>query len=65
MESSLVKIGKWKLAARTDVPDFRDFIYEPALIKLPLSIGIPKQLNIRDQGTRVACTGFGLAAAVD
>ncbi len=65
MESSLVKIGKWKLAARTDVPDFRDFIYEPALIKLPLSIGIPKQLNIRDQGTGVTCTGFGLAAAVD
>jgi len=53
------------LDARADAPDFRDFIYEPPLIRLKASLPVPANLNIRDQGTDGSCTGFGLAAAID
>jgi len=59
------KIGKFQLTARTDAPDFRDFMYEPALVSLAPSLPVPAGLNIRNQGTEGACTGFGLAAAID
>jgi len=59
------KLGRFILNARTDVPDFRDYSYEPALINLKLELPPPDDLNIRDQGTEGACTGFGLAAVVD
>jgi len=59
------KLGKFELTARADVPDFRDYIYEPALIHLKSSLRKPGALNIRNQGTEGACTGFGLAAAID
>ena len=59
------KLGKRLLTARTDIPDFRDYMYEPALINLKAKMGVPQDLNIRDQGSLGACTGFGLAAAID
>jgi hypothetical protein len=62
---SVTKVGSWKLAARTDAPDFRDFTYKPALVGLASTLEVPKNLNIRDQGEEGACTGFGLAAAID
>ena len=56
---------KYQLTARQDAPDFRDFTYQPALIKLNASLPVPQNLNIRDQGQEGACTGFGLAAVID
>ena len=56
---------RYPLTARQDAPDFRDFTYQPALIKLKTSLPVPVNLNIRDQGQEGACTGFGLAAVID
>jgi hypothetical protein len=58
-------LGRRLLAARPDAPDFRDFIYEPALIALRPGMPVPPGLRIRDQGRSAACTGFGLAAVID
>ena len=59
------KIGKRRLTSRRDAPDFRDFIYQPALIALRPEMPVPSGLHIRDQGNSPACTGFGLAAVID
>jgi len=59
------KLGQFRLVARTDVPDFRDFMYEPALINLKPKLEVPDNLNIRHQGSSNACTGFALAAVID
>jgi hypothetical protein len=64
-KSSAPKLDNFQLTAKADVPDFRDYIYEPALVKLKSSLRKPAKLNIRDQGREGACTGFGLAAAID
>ena len=57
--------ARYPLTARQDAPDFRDFTYQPALIKLKTSLPVPRKLYIRDQGQEGACTGFGLAAVID
>jgi hypothetical protein len=57
-----------KLDARRDTLDFRDRMFEPTLIEVPvrrplenfLAAGVP----ILDQGAEGACTGFGLATVV-
>jgi hypothetical protein len=59
------KIGQFALTAFEDVPDFRDWVYEPALIQLKKSLPRPRRLSILDQGVEGACTGFGLAAVVN
>lgn len=59
------RMGNFKLTARADVPDFRDFDYRPALINLKPSLPVPRNLKIRNQGSEGACTGFGLAAVID
>ena len=59
------KLGSRWLTARSDAPDFRDFIYQPALIKLKPGLPVPSGLNIRNQGNSAACTGFALAAVID
>jgi pimeloyl-ACP methyl ester carboxylesterase len=64
-KGSAPKLDNFQLTAKADVPDFRDYIYEPALVKLKSSLRKPAKLNIRDQGREGACTGFGLAAAID
>jgi hypothetical protein len=61
----LATLGKFKLTARTDAPDFRDYAYRPALINLKPRLEVPANLNIRSQGASSACTGFGLAAVID
>ncbi|WCL54735.1 C1 family peptidase [Gimibacter soli] len=56
------------LSVRPDTLDFRDRMFEPTLVEVPLrrtlddycSAGVP----ILDQGREGACTGFGLATMV-
>ncbi|GJL65712.1 MAG: hypothetical protein NPIRA05_06830 [Nitrospirales bacterium] len=48
-----------------DVPDARDWIYQPALIPLKQSIAPPEGLHILDQKSEGACTGFAVAAAIN
>ena len=61
----VLKLGKFKLTARADAPDFRDFTYRPALINLEPNLPVPHNLCIRNQGGSNACTGFALAAVID
>lgn len=57
-----------RLDARPDTIDFRDRLYEPTLVEVPLrreldeyrAAGVP----VLDQGVEGACTGFGLATVV-
>jgi len=63
--STVPRIGKRALTARSDAPDFRDFIYQPTLSALRPELPLPTRLNIRDQGSSAACTGFALAAVID
>lgn len=53
------------LNANPDVPDFRDYIYEPALIQLQQTIEPPQDQKILDQFSEGACTGFSLAACIN
>lgn len=61
----VLKLGKFKLTAQTDAPDFRDFTYRPALINLKPNLPVLHNRFIRHQGGSNACTGFALAAAID
>lgn len=61
----LARNGQHSLTAIPDAPDFRDYIYKPALINLKRKLTPPSNLKIRNQGMKNACTGFGLAAAID
>jgi hypothetical protein len=64
-----VDISKRVFNARPDTVDFRDRIYQPALIEVPprrdldeyRRFGVP----VLDQGTEGACTGFGLVAVAN
>ncbi len=53
-------------ASKRDSLDFRDWIYEPALLPLKEE-SFPRKswMHILDQGEEGACTGFGLAAAIN
>ena len=53
------------LNARKDTPDIRDRMYEPALIQLQPEIDNRGVTDVLDQGEEGACTGFGLAAAIN
>ncbi|WP_457674901.1 C1 family peptidase [Thiolapillus sp.] len=57
--------GNRKKNATPDVPDLRDWIYEPALIRLRKRIDAPPDLKILNQYSSGACTGFALAAAIN
>ena len=48
-----------------DEQDFRDYPYEPALIKLRGKIPPPPKRTVLNQGQEGACTGFGLAAVIN
>ena len=56
------------LDARPDTLDFRDKMFEPTLVEVPvrrpLSAYRSKKAPILDQGREGACTGFGLATIV-
>ncbi len=53
------------LNALPDIPDFRDRPYQPALLQLQPHISPPADLEILDQHSEGACTGFGLAAVIN
>ncbi|WP_217278766.1 glycoside hydrolase family 19 protein [Achromobacter pestifer] len=54
-----------RLDARPDTLDFRDQMYTPTLIEVPLHVPLGDYLEcnvpILDQGAEGACTGYGLA----
>jgi len=54
------------LNVHADLPDLRDRMYEPSLIKLKQRLDpLAETPAILDQGTEGACTGFALAAVVN
>ncbi len=59
------KIDGYTLNNVPDIPDYRDYIYEPPLIEIRPEIDPPAKLAILDQGSEGACTGFGLAAVIN
>ncbi|WP_456405198.1 C1 family peptidase [Thiolapillus sp.] len=56
---------KWKKNAVADVPDLRDWMYEPSLIRLEKQRPPPRDQKILNQYGEGACTGFALAAAIN
>src|SRR5687767_693220 len=63
-----IKATARKLDARPDTLDFRDKMFEPTLIEVPVNRPLQDYRRsgtpILDQGTEGACTGFGLATVV-
>ncbi len=55
----------YAINADIDIPDIRDWIYRPALIRLKTELPPPANLQILDQKKEGACTGFGLAAVIN
>jgi hypothetical protein len=57
------------LNVRPDPVDFRDVIYQPSLVELPMRLAPPSLatlgLAVREQGSEGSCTGQALAAVVD
>ncbi|HZE76375.1 MAG TPA: C1 family peptidase [Gemmatimonadales bacterium] len=57
------------LDARPDTLDFRDLMFTPTLVEVPLQLPLAKYLEydvpILDQGAEGACTGFGLATVAN
>lgn len=64
-ETKADKLDGKTLNVQNDVPDFRDRMYEPALLQLEQHISPPGNLKILNQGQEGACTGFGLAAVIN
>ena len=55
-----------KHVTERDSRDFRDRIYQPALLPLPDELWPRKKnIHLRDQSQEGSCTGFGLAAVID
>ncbi|MFQ5525830.1 MAG: C1 family peptidase [Thermoanaerobaculia bacterium] len=59
------RVNGYLLNAVEDAPDFRDFAYQPALLRLKEECEAPKDPVVLDQGREGACTGFGLAAVIN
>jgi len=55
----------WKKTATADVPDLRDWIYQPTLEQLRKSLSPPPEPAVLNQYSSGACTGFALAAAIN
>ena len=61
------------LSARPDTVDFRDKMYVPTLVEVPIRISLETYLAcykrsdkpVLDQGQEGACTGFGIAAVAN
>ena len=59
------RLDGYLLNGISDELDFRDYPYEPALIKLKSEILPPEKRAVLDQGKEGACTGFGLATVIN
>jgi hypothetical protein len=55
----------FQLSALQDVPDLRDWPFEPTVNRLQRYIRPPSRLTILNQQQEGACTGFGLAAVIN
>ena len=53
------------LNVRRDLPDIRDRMYEPALVRLEKGIDNRKHAKMLNQGSEGSCTGHGLAAVIN
>ena len=59
-------IDSYSLDVFADVTDFRDYIYQPPLIKIRNRLKPNRRhLGVLDQGEDGACAGFALAAAIN
>ncbi|MFK8049842.1 MAG: C1 family peptidase [Halioglobus sp.] len=54
-----------KTNVQADYPDSRDWIYRPALVQLESEVPSCKNVDILNQHSEGACTGFALAAAIN
>ena len=63
--SKRAKLDGYQLTATADLPDNRDWEYQPPPIALKSYMSKPRSLIILDQKREGACTGFGLAAVVN
>jgi hypothetical protein len=63
-----LRIADRRFDARPDGADFRDRLFEPTLVEVPLRRTLKEYrkalVPVLDQGTEGACTGFGLATVV-
>lgn len=54
--------------ARPDEADFRDLLYRPSLLNVPMEMPVGtflrRKLPVLNQGVEGSCTGFGLATAI-
>ena len=57
--------SKFRLDAVADMPNFRDWTYQPALVKLRKEIDPPDKPDILNQGAEGSCTGFALAGVIN
>lgn len=57
--------SQYPVTAVQDVPDLRDWPFEPSLNQLKRYIAPPRGLRILNQHSEGACTGFGLAAVIN
>ena len=64
-DPSNATIKNFRLTAVADEPDFRDWQYRPALVRLKKEIDPPDNLKILNQGGEGSCTGFALAATIN
>jgi hypothetical protein len=59
------KIDNFVVEVAPDLPDIRDWKYQPALVNLKRYIDPPRNLIILNQKSEGACTGFGLAGVIN
>ncbi|MEH6472751.1 MAG: C1 family peptidase [Halopseudomonas sp.] len=64
-EFPVTKFDGFELNVAADMPDDRDWYYTAPPIQLDPSLPVPSNLNILDQKSEGACTGFGLAAVIN
>ncbi|HEY5671220.1 MAG TPA: hypothetical protein VIS10_14605, partial [Anaerolineales bacterium] len=68
MPAQAINLEKFNFDARPDTIDFRDLMYTPTLVEVPMRIPLEKYKDvgvpILNQGQEGACTGFGLATVV-
>ena len=65
LDGKFGRLDGFLLNAIPDKQDFRDYSYEPALIKLRGKLSPPANRTVLNQGQEGACTGFGLAAVIN